>query len=177
MTSVTCVTVADDDGGPAAAVPGGIEPPRLVCASAGDGYDPTGVAASWQAPAFVGGAPIEGYDVQYQPRIADGDPWVWGQWQPWPHTGTATTTTIAGLDPETLYGVRVRADNASGPGQWSLPSTFWTGEPDQICDILDRSAEARDAAGQRVMRLHLPSPWARRMSHARLRALGGRWPL
>ena len=137
------VTITDDDGGPAAAVPGQLEPPRLVCASAGTGYDPTGVAASWQAPAFVGGAPIEGYDVQYQRRIAGGDPWVWGQWHPWPHTGTATTTTIAGLDIDTLYGVRVRAVNANGPGQWSLPNTFWTGEPDQICDILDRLAESQ----------------------------------
>ena len=137
------VTITDDDGGPAAAVPGRLEPPRLVCASAGAGYDPTGVAASWQAPAFVGGAPIEGYDVQYQRRIAGGDPWVWGEWQAWPHTGTATTTTIAGLDTDTLYGVRVRAVNANGPGQWSLPNTFWTGEPDQICDILDRLAESQ----------------------------------
>ena len=136
------VTIADDDGGPAAAVPGQLEPPRLVCASAGAGYDPTGVGVSWQAPTFVGGAPIEDYDVQYQRRIADGDPWVWGGWQAWPHTGTATTTTIAGLDADTLHGVRVRAVNANGPGQWSLPKTFWTGEPDHICDIFDQLAES-----------------------------------
>lgn len=131
------VTITDDDGGPAAAVPGHPEPPKLVCASASGGYDPTGVAASWQAPAFVGGAPIKDYDVQYRRRIAAGDPWVWDEWQPWAHSGTATSTTVTGLDVENLYGVRVRAVNANGPGQWSLPSTFWTGEPDQICDLLD----------------------------------------
>ena len=131
------VTIADDDGGPAAAVPGHPESPRLVCATSGDGYDPTGIGVSWQAPAFVGGAPISGYEVQYQRRISGGEDWVWGEWQSWRHTGTATSTTITGLDPDSFYGVRVQAVNANGPGQWSPASTFGTGEPDQICDILD----------------------------------------
>ena len=114
------VTIADDDGGPAAAVPGQPEPPRLVCAAAGDGYDSTGIDVSWQAPSFVGGAPINGYDVQYQRRISGGDQWVWGDWQAWSHSGTTTSTTITGLDDDSFYAVRVRAVNANGPGQWSL---------------------------------------------------------
>ena len=130
------VTIADDDGGPATAVPGQLEPPRLVCASAGAGFDPTGVGVSWQAPTFVGGAPIEDYDVRYHRRNPDehGGPWVW---ESWPHTGIATSTTIAGLDDDAGYEVQVRAVNANGPGQWSLPNTFWTGHLDQICDIFD----------------------------------------
>ena len=132
------VAIADDDGGPETAPPGPPDSPRLVCASAGGGHDGTGTAVSWQAPAFVGGTEIQGYEVQYRRRINDGDPWVWGDWQAWPHHGTATSVTISGLDPDTLYGVRVRAVNANGPGQWSLPNTFWTGYPDHICQILDQ---------------------------------------
>ena len=132
------VTIADDDGGPAAAPPGPPAAPRLVCASAGTGYDPAGIDASWQTPDFAGGAPINGYDVQYQQRITGGERWVWGQWQAWPHTGTATSTTITGLDADSFYAVRVRAVNANGPGQWSHGSTFGTGEPDHICEIIDR---------------------------------------
>ena len=131
------VTIADDGGGPAAAPPGPPDPPRLVCATAGGSYDPTGVAVSWSPPSFVGGAPVEGYDVQYQRRIAGGDSWVWGDWQDWPHTGTVTSTTITGLDADSLYGVRVRAVNANGPGQWSLPGTFWAGYSQDSCEIID----------------------------------------
>ena len=125
------VAIADDDGGPETAPPGRPDPPRLVCASAGGGYDSTGIAVSWQAPTFVGGAAIDGYDVQYRRRVADGDQRVWSDWQAWPHNGTAISTAITGLDTDTLYGVQVRALNANGPGQWSLPNTFWTGQSDK----------------------------------------------
>ena len=131
------VTIADDDGGPEAAPPGNLDTPRLVCASSGAGYDSTGIAVSWNAPDFAGGAEIEGYEVQYRQRIGDGNPWIWGEWQAHTHAGAATSTTIAGLDADTLYGVRVRALNANGPGQWSLPNTFNTGQSDRICEILD----------------------------------------
>ena len=131
------VTIADDDGGPEAAPPGNLDTPRLVCASSGAGYDSTGIAVSWNAPDFAGGAEIEGYEVQYRQRIGDGNPWIWGEWQAHTHAGAATSTTITGLDADTLYGVRVRALNANGPGQWSLPNTFNTGQSDRICEILD----------------------------------------
>ena len=137
MPSEITVTIADDDGGPAAAPPGRPDPPRLVCASAGDGYDATGIAASWTAPTFVGGAPVDGYDVQYHRRIAGSDPWAWGEWQDWGHVGTATSTTITGLDADALYGVRVRAVNANGHGQWSLPGTSWTGYSQDQCEFID----------------------------------------
>ena len=131
------VTIADDDGGPAASPPGPPDPPRLVCASTGDGYDPTGVAVSWQAPTFVGGAAIEDYDLRYHRRDPDEHPWPW-VWEPWSHTGIATSATITGLDVAALYEVQVRAVNANGPGQWSLPGTFWTGDiPTTICEIFD----------------------------------------
>ena len=132
------VTIADDDGGPETAPPGKPYALRLVCASSGDGYDSTGIAVSWQAPTFEGGAAIDGYGVQYRRRIGDGNQWVWSDWQAWPHNGTVTSTAITGLDPDTVYRVRVRAFNANGPGQWSLPNSFGTGQSDQICEILDR---------------------------------------
>ena len=86
----------------------------------------------------MGGAPINGYEVQYQRRISGGEQWVWDDWQGWSHSGTATSTTVTGLDPGSFYAVRVRAFNANGPGQWSPASTFSTGEPDHICEILDQ---------------------------------------
>ena len=131
------VTIVDDDGGPEAAPPGNLDTPRLVCASSGAGYDSTGIAVSWNAPDFAGGAEIEGYEVQYRQRIGDGNPWIWGEWQAHTHAGAATSTAITGLDADTLYGVRVRALNANRPGQWSLPNTFNTGQSDRICEILD----------------------------------------
>ena len=75
--------------------------------------------------------------MQYRQRIGDGNPWIWGEWQAHTHVGAATSTTIAGLDADTLYGVRVRAPNANGSDQWSLPNTFNTGQSDRICEILD----------------------------------------
>ena len=136
-SSEITVTIADDDGGPAAAVPGQPEPSRLVCASAGDGYDPTGIAVSWQAPTFVGGAPVEDYDVRYRRQNPDQHLSLL-VWESWPHTGLATSTTIAGLDADARYEVEVRAVNANGPGQWSQPHTFWTGYLEDQCRIIDR---------------------------------------
>ena len=31
-----------------------------------DGYDATGIAVSWKAPNFVGGAPVESYELRYR---------------------------------------------------------------------------------------------------------------
>ncbi len=64
-----------------------------------------------------------------------------GDWQTWPHASAATSTTIVGLDTDTLYGVQARAVNANGPGEWSLEGIYRTGEPDHICDILNQLAE------------------------------------
>ena len=133
------VTIADDDGGPAAAPPGPPDPPSLLCASSGDGYDSNALAVSWHAPSFEGGAPIQDYDVRYHRRDPDERPWP-DVWEPWPHTGTGTKATITGLDVDALYEVQVRAVNANGPGQWSLPNASWTGYSEDFCEILDELA-------------------------------------
>ena len=134
------VTIVDNDGGPAASPPGKPDPPRLVCSATDDGYDPTGVAVSWKAPSLLGGAAIEDYNLSYRRRISGAYPWVWDDWQFWPHTGTATSATITGLDPDSLYEVIVQAVNTGGEGPWSeLGHTFWTGYDVNTCEIIDRN--------------------------------------
>ena len=132
------VTILDNDGGPATSPPGRPDPPRLVCAPAGDGYDPTGIAASWKAPAFRGGADIEGYELRQRRSSSSAYPWAWNNWQAWSHFVTATSTTLTGLESGVFYGVQVRAVNANGAGPWSLPKTFMTGLSDDLCEIFDR---------------------------------------
>ena len=133
------VTILDNDGGPSTSPPGRPDPPRLVCARAGDGYDPTGIAVSWKAPAFKGGADIEGYELRDQRQISSSAyPRTWNNWQARPHFVTATSTTLTGFESGVFYGVQVRAVNANGAGPWSLPNAFMTGLSDDLCEIFDR---------------------------------------
>ena len=111
------LTIAADDGGPAAAVPGPPSVPRLVCARSGDGYDDTGIAVSWKAPTFVGGAPVESYELRYrqssqflQGRL------ILHPWEYWPGRLAATSTILTGLVTRLEYSVQVRAVNRNGGG-------------------------------------------------------------
>ena len=131
------LTIADDDGGPAAAPPGQPERTRAVCPADGHGSADTGMTVLWQAPEFEGGAPLDHYEVQYRRLdLVDGGP-TYGDWQIQPHGSAATSTTITSLDTRTTYRIRVRAFNANGPGEWSREISHSTGEADQYCDILD----------------------------------------
>ena len=133
------LAITDDDGGPAAAVPGPPAVPRLVCAPSGDGYDDTGIAVSWEAPTFVGGAPVESYELRYRESSQFvGGKLVEHQWVSWPHGVAATSTTITGLVPRTEYTVQVSAVNGNGPGPWSQPNYFRVGPSDEICEIIDQ---------------------------------------
>ena len=133
------LTIADDDGGPAAAPPGRPDPPLLLCASTDGGFDSTGLAVSWQAPADEGGSAILHYEVRYRIRdIVDGVVRPGGDWQAWTHDSAATSTTISGLQTDTAHGVQVRAVNTGKPGEWSRENIFRTGQPDRICEILNR---------------------------------------
>ena len=133
------LTIADDDGGPVAAVPGPPGVPRLVCAPSGDGYDNTGIAASWKAPAFVGGAPVESYELRYREssRFVGGT-LIEHPWESWPHGVAATSATLTGLVTGANYMVQVRAVNGTGPGLWSEPWYFLVGPTHEICEIIDR---------------------------------------
>ena len=133
------LTIADDDGGPEAAIPGPPSVPRLVCAPSGDGYDDTGIAVSWKAPNFVGGAPVESYDLRYR----ESSRFVGGRlidhaWESWAHGVAATSATITGLVTHAKYMVQVRAVNGTGPGLWSEPWYFVVGPPHEICEIIDQ---------------------------------------
>ena len=137
------LTIVDDDGGPDAAVPGPPGTPRLVCASSGGGYDDTGIAARWDAPNFVGGAPVESYRLRYR----QSSQFVQGKLilHPWEYlpgsvaaTSATTSATITGLMTRVDYTVQVQAVNGNGPGLWSSMWYFTVGPSDEICDIIDQ---------------------------------------
>ena len=131
------VTIVDDDGGPEAAPPGRPVTPWTLCPDRGHSAQDTGLKVSWEAPEFVGGAPVTHYELRYRTsEFVDGAS-VKGEWQSWPRTIAATSMVISGLETDTPYGVQVRAVNANGPGQWSFEGYGRTGEPDHICEILD----------------------------------------
>ena len=137
------VTITDDDGGPAAAPPGPPDMPRLVCASSGGDYDPTGIAVSWKAPEFVGGAPVQSYELRYRltPQFVNGS-LVLPEWEYWPQRvvapSAALSTILTGLTTGVSYTVQVRAHNANGPGLWSESNYFRVGYSDEVCDIIDQ---------------------------------------
>lgn len=82
---------------------------------------------NWLAPTDTGGSAITGYDVGYTPS---------GGTETVVSTGsTATSYAISGLADDTLYNVRVRAENAQGAGTWSsyFPQMAWL--PTDLADL------------------------------------------
>ena len=75
------------------------------------------IRVRWTAPAFDGGSPITGYEVQYRPGGSGS-----AGWQTWPHTGTSTAV-ITGLTNGRSHDVRVAATNAAGTGAWSATNS------------------------------------------------------
>ena len=71
----------------------------------------TTLTATWTKPDLNGGPDITGYKVEYRQGSQN--------WQNFPHTGTAVTTTITGLTANTDYQVRVRAENGETDSDWS----------------------------------------------------------
>ena len=80
----------------------------------------TSLDVSWTAPVNTGRPAITGYKVEYRPGAS-------GNWINHPHTGTGTTTTIAGLTAATSYQVQVLAVNSDGDGPFSSPGDGTTG--------------------------------------------------
>ena len=106
------------------------EPPmRPAAPSVSSGPNPdsdTSLSVSWSAPDNEGRPVITDYDVQYRKGAS-------GEWTPWPHTGTDTSTTITGdsgvgLDPGTSYQVQVLARNDEGDSPWSPSGTGRTND-------------------------------------------------
>ncbi len=87
------------------------EPPGKPDAPVVSALGSTALRVTWSAPENTGPA-ITGYDLEYRAGGAqvyrDGD-----------HAGTETLATIGGLAHDTLYEVRVRAENDEGTGAWS----------------------------------------------------------
>ena len=130
------LNIIDDDGGPGMAPPEAPLAPWLGCASTADGYIDTGLAVRWRAPTYVGGAPLDSYDVRYRRRHTDGSS-DWGDWLRWPHAGTATETAITGLVAGAQHEVQVRAVNANGESAWSGSRRLNTGNSEVVCNALD----------------------------------------
>ena len=87
------------------------EPPGKPAAPIVSAFGSRGFRVTWSAPANTGPA-ITGYDLQYRARgeadYLDAE-----------HNGTGTSATITNLASETLYEIRVRAENDEGIGAWS----------------------------------------------------------
>ena len=64
---------------------------------------------------------ITDYDIRYKKSVST------PSWTNWPHTGTARTATITGLDRGGIsYDVEVNAANAQGTGPWSFTASETT---------------------------------------------------
>ncbi len=85
-----------------------------VEAAATDGH--TALSVSWQEPATTGGSSITAYDVEYGKQGSE-------DWSSENVTITGMTASITSVLPDTLYEVRVRAENADGWGEWSEPGS------------------------------------------------------
>ena len=88
------------------------EPPLIPAAPTVTGDSSTSLLVTWTAPDNTGRPDIEGYALQYRKQGEPG-------WTPGPSTVTHTQTTIANLEPGTLYEVSVRASNDEGTSDWS----------------------------------------------------------
>ena len=116
ITLDVTINVSDEEELPAAP-----PPPTVVSGEDPDLADTNELSTTtlkvvWHPVVNTGRPQIDGYAVQYKKStdnsFTDDD-----------HSGTGTTTTIADLDPNTSYHVRVRATNTHGSGPWSLVGT------------------------------------------------------
>ena len=104
------------------------EPPGKPAAPtvhAADTDGDTSLAISWTVPANTG-PPISDYDVQYRAGSSGG-------FADANYNGVGHATSIANLQPDTLYEVQVRARNAEGVGDWSDSGSGQTGSATTPC--------------------------------------------
>ena len=78
----------------------------------------TSLDVSWTAPGNAGRPPIVSYDLRYCAG-SDSDCATPGDFSNGPQNVTGTSSTLAGLTPDTAYRVQVRATNDEGDGDWS----------------------------------------------------------
>ncbi|QBO36443.1 hypothetical protein EQG49_08160 [Periweissella cryptocerci] len=100
------------------ATPAAVPSTPPLWAYSGDGE----VNLAWSAP-NDGGSPIIGYSVRY--KSTDSSMWI-----PYPTDGTATSTTIDGLQNGQMYNFQVAAINASGIGSYGSATATPISVPD-----------------------------------------------
>ena len=92
--------------------------------------EPSELRVDWTEP-DDNGSDITDYDIQYREQMPI------GSWQDWEGSVVSTDlfTLITGLDESTTYGIRVRAVNAIGNGDWSGVVIALTGETNQPATV------------------------------------------
>lgn len=88
-----------------------------------DDVDKDHVALSWSPPLRDGGSKVTGYIVEKK-KLGDDD---WSKAANLP--ANATSATIDNLEPNGDYEFRIRAVNAAGPGDSSMPSELVKVQP------------------------------------------------
>ena len=76
-----------------------------------------GLDVSWTAPTSNGGAPIDGYEIQYRTQAQGQTPA--GSWAPFNGAVSGSPTRVTGLVKSTKYDFRMRAQNSAGWGPYS----------------------------------------------------------
>ena len=152
ITETVTITVTDVDEPPPAPIP-----PTVVSGPDAKNTDlnesTTSLKVVWHSPENTG-PPITGYEVQYKKATET-------SFSNSLHTGTVRIATIAALEPDTSYQVRVRATNeeAGTTMNWSLVGTGSTNKgnnkPPTFIDsgaIVTRDVDENEEAGQTVGR-------------------------
>ena len=113
------------------------EPPSIPAAPLVQPASTTSLTVTWDAPSNTG-PDINDYDVQYRTGS--------GNFDPWPHDNTGTTTTITNLEVNKRYEVQVRAHNDEGESRWS-PSGFGTTRSN-LPPVFDEGRSATRSLGE-----------------------------
>ncbi|KAL3147790.1 Fibronectin type III domain-containing protein 3B, variant 2 [Trebouxia sp. C0010 RCD-2024] len=85
------------------------------------GSNRTSVSIKWEAPEADGGSPVSSYQVELRPKSKAGLAGMSDEWLT-VYQGEATACTMSCLYAGCVYRVRIRAKNASGWSQYSIPS-------------------------------------------------------
>ena len=120
--------------------PGALAAPTVVSTASPTVTDPVTYALQviWYAPDDAGDG-VTDYDVQYKKTTA-------ASFEDHDHTGTGTSATIAGLEEDTSYQVRVRATKGTNPGDlgpWSISSVGSTNKKDNNLPTFNETTVTR----------------------------------
>ena len=118
--------------------PGAVAAPTVVSTDSDSDAETYELKVIWYAPDDTGDG-VTGYDVQYKETTAS-------SFTDAPDPGNTTTTNIAGLEEDTSYQVRVRANKGATPadlGPWSLSSVGSTNKEDNNLPTFTEDPVAR----------------------------------